>query len=186
MSDPLDEADGARTTFVERYKADRALELEISKFSGSLERSFLQAAAVLNGGSATVFLSFVGTTVGRVRVSTPLLATTFVLWLVGLVASLVAGFIAYRSQDFFGRAVRNRRDAAGVTVLGGSYTRSMGVLPSDDAAVLAKRAGERQVTAESLWRWATWIGVASVILFGLGAGFALGTVLTAVPIGRVP
>ena len=81
--------------FLERYKADRALELEISKFSGALERGFLQATAVLNGGSATVFLSFVGTTAGRVRVSTPLLATTFLLWLLGPVASLIAGFIAY-------------------------------------------------------------------------------------------
>lgn len=186
MTDLADNANHTRAMFLERYKADRALELEFSKFSGALERSFLQATAVLNGGSATVFLSFVGSTAGRVQVHTSLLAIALVLWLFGLVASLLAGFIAYRAQDKFGSAVRNRRDAAGVTVLGESYTRSMGVIPTDDAAALAKRGGDRQYAAERLWRWATEIGVASVILFGCGAVFALSTVLTAAPVGSAP
>ncbi len=173
-------------TFLERYKADRAQELELNKFSGDLEKSFLQAAAVLNGASATVFLSFVGTTIGKVKLKPLLVSASMGFWIIGLVAAIAAGFVAYRAQDVFGRATRHRRDGTGLRILGESYREAMGVSRDDTPDTLMCRAGQRQAQAETRWAWATGIGVASVILFCTGAGFALWTVLKAAPIPHAP
>ena len=186
MTEPLNEAERARQAFVERYKADRTQELELNKFSGELEKTFLQAAAVLNGGSATVFLSFIGSTLDRAKPDPWLVSAAFGLWLAGLIGSIVAGFIAYRAQDYFARATRNRRDGTGLNVLGDSYRKAMSISQDDTAATLLCRAGQRQEQAERHWSWVTAIGVASVVLFCLGAGFALATVLTAVPLAHSP
>src|SRR4051794_22572314 len=48
-----------------RYTADRAHELELEKVSAQYELGFIQAAGILNGASATVFLSFLGSTIDK-------------------------------------------------------------------------------------------------------------------------
>ncbi len=186
MTDPVDEPERVRQTFIERYKADRTQELELSKFSGELEKTFLQAAAVLNGGSATIFLSFIGSTINKTKASPRLVSAAFCLWLAGLLMSIIAGFVAYRAQDYFARATRNRRDGTGLNVLGDSYRQSMSISRDDTSATLLCLAGRRQEQAERRWRWATGISVASVAFFCLGAAFALATVLTAVPVMHSP
>ena len=101
MTDPVGEAERVRQTFLERYKADRTQELELSKFSGELEKTFLQAAAVLNGGSATIFLSFIGSIIEKTKSNSWLVSAAFISWLIGLILVLIAGFVAYRAQDRF-------------------------------------------------------------------------------------
>ena len=186
MTDPGDDADCVRQMFLERYKADRTQELELNKFSGDLEKTFLQAAAVLNGGSATIFLSFIGSTIDKTKADPRLVSAAFSLWLAGLIGAIIAGFIVYRAQDYFARATRNRRDATGLAILDGSYRRAMNISPDDTPETLRCRAAQKQEQAERRWKWATGIGVASVVLFCLGAGFALATVLKASPVPHPP
>ena len=182
----VDEGERVRQMFLERYKADRTQELELNKFSGELEKTFLQAAAVLNGGSATIFLSFIGSTIDKTKANPRLISAAFCIWLAGLLGAIIAGFVAYRAQDYFARATRNRRDATGLDVLGDSYRRAMSVSRDDTPATLSCRAALRQTQAEMRWNWVTGIGIASVVLFCLGAGFALATVLTATHLVHTP
>ena len=186
MTGPVSEAERVRQTFLERYKADRAQELELNKFSGELEKTFLQAAAILNGGSATIFLSFIGSTLDKTKVNPRLVSVAFGLWLAGLIGAIIAGFVAYRAQDYFARATRNRRDGTGIAILDGSYRQAMGVSRDDTPATLLCRAARQQEQAEWRWKLATGTGVASVVLFCLGAGFALATVLTAAHVLHSP
>jgi CRP-like cAMP-binding protein len=176
----------SRQAFMERYKADRALELELSKFSGDLEKSFLQAAAVLNGGSATVFLSFIGSTSDKVRVDPYLLSMSFIAWVTGLTFALTTGWIAYQAQSGFIRAARNKRHVSGLEILGESYRLSMAVAAHDTVETIREHSNSLQRDAEKRWKQAGHFGLGSICLFGVGAILALLTVLLAAPIRHIP
>ncbi len=181
-----DNNERTKQAFMERYKADRALELELSKFSGDLEKSFLQAAAVLNGGSATVFLSFIGSTTDKVKVDPYLLSMSFIAWIAGLTFALTTGWIAYQAQSGFLRAARNKRHVSGIEILGEAYRIAMAVRPQDTPETLRKHSNDLQKDAEKRWNQAGRFGLGSIGLFGTGAVLALLTVLLASPIRHVP
>jgi hypothetical protein len=108
-----EETEGERQYLIARYNADRAHELELDKITGLYELAFFQAAAILNGVSATVFVSFFGSTLDKVRVAGGFLSASFFLWLLGLFLALWGGHVAYEAQKRFVSARRNRRHATG-------------------------------------------------------------------------
>ena len=97
----MDEASDqqSRKDFLARYAADRTHELELEKVSAQYELGFIQAAGILNGASATVFLSFLGSPVDKLEVNSLLWSASLVVWLLGLIVAVVAGTVAYIAQD---------------------------------------------------------------------------------------
>ena len=171
-----------RQLYLERYKADRAHELELEMIAGGLERAVLQVAGLLNGASATVFLSFLGSTADKVKVSAGLLTATFAWWLLGLLISILSGVDAYAAQQHFIAVYRSRRHEGGLKVSEAEYRKASGVQEDHGPDYFVKRAGERYDRGEGRWGRAKRFGTASVILFALGAIFALATVLSAAPV----
>jgi hypothetical protein len=182
-----DETEGERQFLIARYNADRAHELELEKITGLYELAFFQAAAILNGVSATVFLSFFGSTFDKVRVESGLLAVSFFLWLAGLFFALWGGHVAYEAQKRFVSARRNRRHATGARVMGASqYARLLGVTIEEDSDTLYARADRTQTEAQQGWNRARYIGVGSMTIFLVGAILALVTLLTSVAAPKQP
>src|SRR5439155_24685768 len=106
------------------------------------------------------------------------LLLSFFVWLIGLCVAVWGGKIAYEAQKGFVSARRNRRHATGARVMGGNrYARLLGVIIEDEPETLYDRANAAQHAAQNRWNRARNIGVASMILFLIGAVFALATLL---------
>jgi hypothetical protein len=175
-------SDEVRKLFLTRYEADRNHELELDKVAAQYELVFLQAAGILNGASATVFLSFLGSTLDKlIHVNSRLWIMSFLAWLLGLVVAIIAGSIAYRAQETVVRAIRNRRHAAGLNLLEESYRTVAGVESNITSTSLWERAQSQQSDGDRGLKTALYMGIGSVALFVLGACLALATVLTSVP-----
>jgi len=182
-----DEKEADRQYLIARYNADRAHELELEKITGLYELAFFQAAAILNGVSATVFVSFFGSTLDKVRVESGFLAGSFFLWLVGLCLALWGGNVAYEAQKRFVSARRNRRHATGARVMGASqYARLLGVVIEEEPDALYERANLTQREAQRGWNRGRYIGIASMTLFLAGAVLALVTLLTSATTPKQP
>ena len=91
--------DYERQFLLERYKADRAHELEVEKFSSQFETAFIQSSALLNGAFAAGFLAFYGGTIDKLITSKKLVITSFGCWLVGLFLAILAGHVTYYGQQ---------------------------------------------------------------------------------------
>ena len=165
--------------YLQRYIADRTHELELEKIAGALERTFLQVAGVLNGASATVFISFLASTADKVKTNPFLLTMTFVLWISGLCVSIIAGASAYKAQQHFMSEYRVRRHEGGLRLFETEYRRASGVNQEHSAAHFAQRANNENSSGEMNWSRARRFGLTSIIFFFIGAVFALATVLMA-------
>ena len=132
--------------------------------------------------SATVFVSFLGSSLDKLQVNRWLWAAGFGSWLLGLVVAIIAGTIAYRAQETFVRAIRNRRHSAGLAVLGDSYRKAASIEPNQTNETLHACSLELQSSGDKGWKFAWLIGIISVCFFLVGACLALATVITAVPI----
>jgi hypothetical protein len=115
-----------RQFLLERYKADRAHELEVEKFSAQFEIAFIQSSVLLNGAFAAGVLAFYGATIDKVILSKKLLLGSFVCWLIGLSLGIIAGGIAYYAQQNIVSLLRNRRHERGIHSLGEEYPHLLG------------------------------------------------------------
>src|SRR3954462_7966382 len=88
-----------RQYVLERYKADRAHELEVEKFSAQFEIAFIQSCVLLNGAFAAGTLAFYGATIEKINISKELLLGSFGCWLIGLSLGIIAGGVAYYAQQ---------------------------------------------------------------------------------------
>jgi hypothetical protein len=168
--------------FLARYTADRAHELELEKVSAQYELRFIQAAGILNGASATVFLSFLGSTIDKLEMSSALWIASVLIWLLGLIGAVVAGASAYKSQEKFVDSRRSRRNAAGLRVMRSSYRTTFSIGPEATPEVLDDKANDLNRDGDK-YLWFSWcIGLLSITFFGIGAGLALAVVLTANPL----
>ncbi len=175
---PNDETEADRQYIITRYNADRTHEVELEKVSAQYELAFFQAAALLNGGSSTVFVSFLGSTLARLDVRSVFLLVSFLLWIAGLGLALWGGYQGYEAQKHFVSARRNRRHAIGTQALGEErYARLLGVGTPDSAETLSARAEKYQNDATLGFNRARSYGLWSMALFLVGAILAVGTVM---------
>lgn len=162
---------------VARYAADRAHELQLDVVTAEYETTYFRSLALLNGGSATAFITLAGanftTVVGKAFVWFSL---AMLVWIAGLVTAVAAGQLGYYGQKSFVNAHRTKRKASVRASLteGGSVP-----LSEDDAALieleadvshgeLERQRQEREAAAEAQWKRAIYVSYLSVILFVLG------------------
>lgn len=182
-----DDTESDHAFLIARYNADRAHELELDKASGQYELAFFQAGAILNGASATVFLSFLGSTLTKFELRSGFLIASFLLWIAGLAVALWGGNLSYEAQKEFVSARRNRRHATGARAMGHArYARLLGVHIEETFEVLFKRAEETQKRAQKRLNTAQRFGLASMFIFGFGALSALVTVIVSLPNAQSP
>jgi hypothetical protein len=95
---------------IEKYKLDRAHELELSKFTHALQMERLKLLTFLNGGAAAAWLTFSG--VGRPSENAWAAAALIfptLFWLVGLILASLATHFTLKSERASTRAYHRRR-----------------------------------------------------------------------------
>lgn len=203
LSSPAEAA--ASDLRVEAYKAVRTHELMLDEASSKFEHAVLTALIVINGGALVAFLTLLGALLGKASGRRPDLAfaaVAIVAWALGLVAAAFAVRYASSRQSSISAAQRLMRQELEdtlysteiATILRGAeptqampmsatawvhYVRSRlfrqradqpGPMSSPDRPQLRAIAGENAKRQRRAW----WL---SVLLFVLGAGFALIAVL---------
>jgi hypothetical protein len=175
--------DYERQFLLERYKADRAHELEVEKFSSQFETAFIQSSALLNGAFAAGFLAFYGGTMDKLITSKKLVITSFGCWLVGLFLAILAGHVTYYGQQTIVSMLRNRRHARGVESLGEKYPHLLGSPNQRPLPELVTLAGRQEFKSKiAIWS-ARVLGVGSLLVAILGAASALATIWFSSKIG---
>src|SRR4051812_39795826 len=87
-----------------KYELDRQHELELDKVLARYEIAFLQVSLLLNGASATAFVSLLGNTYKELFEKASLhVYLCLAFWLLGVLFALISGFQAYKSQKSFVR-----------------------------------------------------------------------------------
>lgn len=173
-----DDPEWTKQLFLERFKADQAHELELDRILATYELRFFQLAGLLNAAAVTLFLSFFGSTIGKLHADRGLLVGASIAWLAGLMLSIWAGIIAYRAQEAFMRHVRMGRNAAGLKVAGEQYRAVHNLTPADTATTIDERAHETYQQALADWHRARLIGIICIGFFGLGVAIALRIIWT--------
>jgi hypothetical protein len=165
--------DYQRQFLLERYKSDRAHELEVEKFSAQFETTFIQSSALLNGALAAGFLAFYGVTIDKLITSKKLVIASFGCWLSGLILAILAGYMAYYAQQNIVSMLRNRRHMRGVESLGEEYPHLLGSPRQRPLPELVRLAKQQEIKS-SVGIWSSrLLGFASLLAAVLGAVSAL-------------
>jgi hypothetical protein len=165
--------DDDREFLLLKYELDRQHELELDKVLAQYEIAFLQVSLLLNGASATAFVSLLGDIYKELFEKASLqvyLCLTF--WLLGVLFALISGFQAYKSQKSFVRAYRSRRNAISVSLLRGSDELLLSTKPHATPESLGKEANEARDQGSTEWKRVRWLGSISIVFFALGVGTA--------------
>jgi len=150
-----------------KYQLDREHELELERASVHYEIGFLQAIFFLNGGSATVFLSVVGSQVKRVYSSHPgTLVFAMFFWIAGLLVAIIAGYRAYEAQKTFVSEMRARRHMSALRI--SSDPETVGLNPGETFEHFREQARRRTLLGNAQWLEAVKIGAVSVACFSIG------------------
>jgi hypothetical protein len=102
----------ARQFALEKYRLDRAHELELNKATLLYEHENLKILSYLNGGAAFLYVGFLGTTLKQAN--GPSMSShgwPVGLWALGLLATAMALWLMYESQVKFTQAYYARRRA---------------------------------------------------------------------------
>jgi hypothetical protein len=167
---------------LEKYKLDRAHELELNKFAHALEVERLKILSYLNGGAIAVLLALFKEglenvpAIGRIGI-----AVSVAFWIAGLYAAARATQLNLETQIEFNRAYHRRRRAIEWRLLATKYTvdaltRAVGThsddrtLPPDEEYDAAARAAVDVGTIKA--KRVTETARASVVLFMCGAAVA--------------
>jgi hypothetical protein len=161
--------DEPERAFLQRkYELDRLHELELNKFTHAFELEQAKLLFILNGAAFTVLLALMET--GGTGRDPGLLHLAAMLWLMGLVAAVVAGRLALGAQLEFTRAYHNRRRATETTFGVGDVIEN-GV-PLSRAHHL-QRADDARDVGQQLAKWTPRAAYGSVMCFVGGAVAAL-------------
>jgi hypothetical protein len=108
---PASDADAIELA-MEKYKLDRAHELELNKFAHALEMERLKILSYLNGGAVGVYLVLMKEALSKSEAGLILASSMAVLfWLLGLIAAACAIRSNLTAQVEFARAYHRRRRA---------------------------------------------------------------------------
>ena len=94
------------------YNAVRAHELELNRATAAFEHAVLSPLYLLNGGALVAFLTLLGAASGEdssLEIELPWAVAGAALWATGLCAAAFATYWGYRSQRYFTRVERLRR-----------------------------------------------------------------------------
>jgi hypothetical protein len=106
---------------LEKYRTDRAHELELNKFTHTLEMERLKILQLLNGGAFTVVVGFSDALVAATPLSRGFAVIAILCWIVGLAGAAHAAQLALDLQRGFTQAYHNRRRAIEWRLLHGKY-----------------------------------------------------------------
>jgi hypothetical protein len=156
-----------------KYEADRAHELELERITGQYEIAFIQATVILNGAAATAFVSFLASNVVKFSPTLVSMAhASFIAWIAGLTAGLVAGLICYTAQKHYAVVLRSNRHVLGLTLRGQAEITALGLMPDATPEFFTKRSSEYQKRGNRFWNIGTVLGLVSIICFVAGVGLA--------------
>lgn len=106
----------------EKYKLDRAHELELNKFTHVLEVERMKLLTYLNGGAAAAWLTFSKASPSSDdALAAAALVIPPLIWLVGLLLASVATQATFKTQRSFTQAYHRRRRADEWRILRRSY-----------------------------------------------------------------
>jgi hypothetical protein len=150
-----------------QFELDHAHELELERASVHYEVGFLQAIFFLNGGSATVFVSMVGSQFEQLYSTHPIaLVYALFFWIAGLLVALVAGFCAYEAQKTFIGEIRARRHISALRIC--SDPEKVGLKPGESVEYFREQVRARRLKGGAQWNEAVKIGGVSVVCFTIG------------------
>jgi len=156
-----------------KYTADRAHELELDRAAGVYEHGYFRGVFALNGAAIAGFAALMVKD-GKLPVTgrgyTDLAVSC---WVFGVCFAYLAGWAAYEAQKAYVAALRARRHALGLGLLGRNDPAILGIFASDDTDSLLSRAKERQETGDAQWKGAHFVGLISAGLFLAGVIFAI-------------
>lgn len=168
--------EGDSLFLLERYRADRAHELEVEKFSAQFETAFFQTSALLNGAFAAGFLAFYGTTIDKLTTYKLLVVISFACWMFGLLLAISAGYFAYSAQQNIVSMLRNRRHERGMLTLGENYPHLLGSLSQRPLDELRRLAADQDRKSGRGMKCSRFLGFASLCLAMCGGLSALATI----------
>ena len=151
-------------TAMEKYRLDRAHEIELNRATSAFESSLIQPLLLLNGGAIVTFLALLGAIWDRSdSVIIPLVVLAVGCWVLGLLLAALTIFGGYISQRAFTQAIHRRRRM---------FENAQGLFEpqDDDQANYTESAVQERMRAGRRWRTtAIWTGVASLLSFVIGA-----------------
>jgi hypothetical protein len=167
-------ASAAQDFALEKYKLDRAHELELNRATVTYEHEVLKMLAYLNGGAAFVYIGFIGAQL-KDKGAVPSWAASYAVasWSAGLLVTAVAIWAMYESQVGFTQAYHNRRRAEEKRQFHGvvaylNVTDPCKTMEEYElyAGICLKKAKRRKLSAKLL-------GLLAILLFCLGLATAL-------------
>lgn len=159
---------------LEKYRLDRAHELELNRATLNYEHESLKILAYLNGGGAGVYVGFLSSTLkqpGFVPNDSSILAVA--AWAMGLLAAAAALWVACESQVKFAQAYHARRRAEEKRRFAGIDANRLATDPEQTAESHEMDATEKVKEGRGGVAVVKRFGLASLVFFCLGLASAL-------------
>jgi hypothetical protein len=156
-----------------KYTADRAHELELDRAAGAYEHGYFRGLFALNGAAIAGFAALLVKDGKLPSTGQGFTDLAVGCWVFGVCLAYIASWAAYEAQKAYVAALRARRHALGLDLLGRNHPTILGIFASDDTDSLLSRAKERQEAGDAQWKGAHSVGMISAGLFVVGVIFAI-------------
>ncbi len=112
VAKPTGKEDKARDFALEKYRLDRAHELELNRATANYEQETLRMLSYLNGGAALLYSGFIGNLASDKAITLAVAhLAPVIVWSLGLLATMMSLWLMYESQVKFTQAYHARRRA---------------------------------------------------------------------------